>query len=283
MQKSAIPEMNLKNNAEQKNIQFYHWPYSQPRIVNTIKAASRMGYVTGLFSSLMMLNDFYTENSIIFIDMCLLIGLLILNIGIVPAIRRNQIKYTASESRTINKYGLIFLSIAMHSALIRFGLASILYLVNNKFDIVSFGKLIISTIGMTEIFVATAFMLIGPILLLFPKDVNVYNYHYKLLDAKRNTYSFEPQTETYRAPRGVTNYGTTEFSSTQPIETPKPKKKVEHKNNNKTNKPVQNRPTQNKPATKPAEIKFSAQPQTKKDTPKESIWDAQKSSRKPRR
>lgn len=180
MQKSKLAERNLNSQYVQNNAKTYNWPYSQPRLVNAVHATSRTGLLLGILSCLFMLNDGYLNNGLLLIDFFLTLGFMVLRCGIVPMVRRATIKEVASESRKLNRIGLIFLCTLMYSGMVRFFGAMTIYLVNNAWDFRSFVILLLESITIPLLIIGAILVTLPSILLVFPKDIAIKEYHYKV-------------------------------------------------------------------------------------------------------
>ena len=180
MQKSNLAERNLNSQYVQNNARTYNWPYSQPRLVNAVHATSRTGLLLGILSCLFMLNDKYLNNGFFLIDLFLVLGFFILRCGIVPMVRRATIKEVASESRKLNKIGLIFLCTLMYSGIVRFLGAATLYLINNSWDFRNLVILLINSATIPTLIIGAILVVLPSLLLVFPKDIAIKEYHYKV-------------------------------------------------------------------------------------------------------
>lgn len=205
-QTKHFPEKSLIKENILNSVKFYSWPYSQPKIVNTIKAASHMGYLFGFLTIPLVLSNIYSEQHILFIDFVLVLSYMVLRAGIIPAIRRNQIRYTPSESRRINYYGLLLSSMILHSAIIRATVAVIAFLIKNmeiytiKESILLLLKMSVTNLSLTTVVLTLTIAVLPIILIMYPRDIKITDYHYKLLELQKSTYEASGYKEEAREP-----------------------------------------------------------------------------------
>lgn len=271
---SNLAEKNMTVDTIKNNeVQEYNWPYSQPRILNVVRATSRFGLFLGLFSLLLVFDEIYSTSGLFIIDAFLMLSFIVLRCGFIPAVRRAEIKYVASESRTFNKIMLIILCTLMYSAMIRFFVASGLVLFNNGFNFNDYFYTVIENWNWTILAIGASLVIFPPVFMLLPKDVNVSEYHFTVRNlinqveyAMATDENAVPVYTKRRAPN--TNYasynGPRNTSAPSPVYAPAPSNSntTKNKTNNKNNTPK-----------KP-----------KQKTVKESsVWDSEKSVRRPRK
>lgn len=291
---SRIAERSLNPEYVVENATKYHWPFSQPRLLNVINATSRYGFLVGFLSSIIIsASGFYFDTMIYLYDFFAVIAFVILRGFIVPAVRRAQIKHVASESRKINKFFLIVSCIYMYSAMIRFCIATVLILINNDWDLITPFTNFIETVEITHLVIGAFISILPTILVLFPRDVSVKEFHFevKRMWDERNSLSSPVQTEVepvryIREPNMVHGYyGQKQFAPRPVIELPPEELESiqeqisnNNQNNNKNNNKSNN--TSNKKPKKGGKPKHLT-PETGKEN--KSIWESQKSVRRPRR
>lgn len=274
----TVTENLLTKTMVQGKVKKYNWPYSQPRLLNTVKATSRMGLFVGLFTIPVVLSNMYVKYSILTIDLLLLVSFLVLRMGIVPMVRRGTIEYVASEDRVLNKVVLIVTTTLMYSAMVRVAVAA--YLITKNYGInVDYVVALVKGISTSNAIMVGAALGIAPIIaVLFPKDVSVRNYHYKLVNLNtRIEYPPEPRTTGYvynPTPTFTGDYG--QFVQPEPTsgyaQVPKSRvvQEVQQARNTKQTPKTAKKNTSPKPVQKPL----------KKG---ESVWDADRSVRRPRK
>lgn len=283
MQRSKFAEKNVSTqNVSNQNLIEYNWPYSQPRIVNAVRATSRMGILMGVISSILILSDSYIENGYLIIDALLTLGFIILRLFTIPAIRRGQIKYVASESRSLNKFIVMASCIFMYAGLIRFIVANGLFIANQGFEFSRYIQTLFPLINTVGIVIGVVAMFLPTIFMVFPKDVSVREYHHKMRNIW-NEYSVlnrpvEPEPVTSYEPRTIQrapNYmpGTYVNHRTSRPETHKPVAST-------TSQTITTQQTNNKQHKNQNKKSNHMTPQQK---PNVSVWDSEKSVRRPRK
>lgn len=273
MQKSKLAERNLNPQYVQSNSKTYNWPYSQPRLVNAVHATSRIGILFGVLSSLFMLNDTYLNNGWLVIDFFLTLAFIVLRCGVVPMVRRATIKEVASESRKFNKIGLISLCILMYTGMIRLLGAVAIYLVHNSWDFKGLFVLALQSITIPILVIGTVLVILPSVLLLYPKDIAIKEYHYKVKNLSNQIPDIpiaedNQNTQYVQTNRRMPNMAPASYngSAYKPYTSPSsrvqtdsqrtPKKESNHNNKNKN---------------------------TQQKKPNVSVWDSDKSVRKPRK
>lgn len=284
---ARIAERSLNPEYVVENAVKYHWPFSQPRLLNVINATNRYGFLVGFLSSIIISSAaIYFDTMLYLYDFFAIMAFVLLRGFIVPAVRRAQIAHVASESRKVNKFLLIVSCIYMYSAMIRFCIATFLIMYNNDWDLITPFTNFFETIKILHLVIGLVIVIIPTILVLFPRDVSVKEFHFevKRMWTERNSLATTTQTpvETPRYTREPNMmpgyYGGKKFAPRPvleiPIEEPEQKQEPPKTNNNSNNSTKKNKP---KNGGKPKHLT----PETGKD--KESIWESQKSARKPRR
>jgi len=270
-----FPEQNLDKQKITNKVKFYSWPYSQPKIVNTIRASSKMGTLLGVITIPLVLSDSYQYNHLLFIDFMLFLSFIIIKAGIVPAIRRNQIKYTPSELRKINYYGLLITSMILYSSTIRVIISVVLYLLNHlkQTDIwtalFQFAKATVINVPINVVTLGAFLSILPIILLLYPRDIKIVDYHYNLLELQRSTYEVSGYKEEQKAniplfPSHTPHYTDTDTATdTSPTTTTTNNRNINNANKN------------NQPKTKP-------KTKVKTTTVSVDIWETKISKRQRR-
>lgn len=262
-------EKNLNPEYVVKNANPYHWPFSQPRILNAVKATSHIGFLIGFISSILVRSIKYFSFGIAIIDIFAIVSFVLLRGFIIPAVRRAQISHVASESRSINKWILIIACTYMYSAMIRVSISIILTMFYNKGRLDNYFYTLSSYIDAKAIVIGVLIVLIPTLCVLFPREISVKEFHFKVKQMWDEHKMFEPvanqsreHTPYMRAPNSMPGYYTGDVTPRQ--------------------KPV-TRQTEN--ATKNVQTKQSKpkhiSPEPKQE--KKSVWDSQKVVRKPRR
>jgi hypothetical protein len=249
-----FPEVNLSKDKIINRVKFYSWPYSQPKIVNTVRASSRMGLLLGFLTIPLVTSGLYFTNNALFIDFLLLLSLLTLKVGIIPGIRRNKIKYTPSEARKLNYYGLLISSMILHSSIVRVIFSIGLYFVkrfknfnilNNLLEIL---RLSMIDIKFSTVIIGLALASLPIILMLYPRDIKVSDYHYRLLELQRSTYEVSGFKEEKREQIPLfPNHFPQTITRSEPIVSNTPSNNNNHQNRNKTKN--RNNNSNNKPHT----------------------------------
>lgn len=279
MQKSKFAERNVSTQNVSTNLVEYNWPYSQPRLVNTVRATSRMGILMGIISAILLLNDSYIGKGYLITDTFLTLGFIILRLFIIPAIRRGQIKYVASESRNLNKFIMMASCIFMYAGIVRFVSANVFFVINQGFNFDRYISKVFPVINTTALVIGIIGMLLPIIFLVFPKDISIREYHHKMRNIW-NEYSImnkpvEPTPVIYetptiqRAPNNAPGTYVNHHRTSRP-EVPKPNVATQTATTQQTNK---NHKNQNKKSN-------HLTPQQK---PSVSVWDSEKSVRRPRK
>ena len=261
-------EKNLNPEYVVQNAHPYHWPFSQPRILNTVKATSHIGFLIGFISSIFINRIEYFSFGIAIFDIFAIISFILLRGFIVPAVRRAQISYVASESRGVNKWILIVACTYMYSAMIRVSISIILTMFYNKGKLDNYFDALSYYIDIKAIIVGALIVLIPTICVLFPRDISVKEFHLQVKQMWDEHRMFEPVTNQphervpyMRSPNNMSGRYTGDVAPRQKS----PARQAE------TTKNVQTR------QSKPKHIS----PEPKQE--KKSVWDSQKVVRKPRR
>lgn len=275
MQKSNLAERNLNPQYVQSNSKTYNWPYSQPRLVNAVHATSRIGILFGVLSSLLMLNDGYLNNGWLVIDFFLTLSFIVLRCGIVPMIRRATIKEVASESRKLNKIGLISLCIIMYTGMTRFLGAMAIYLINNSWDFKGLFILALQSITIPILIVGIILVILPSVLLLYPKDIAIKEYHYKVKNLTNQIPDIPitedaQNTQYVQTSKRMPNMAPATYNGSAYKPYTKPASRVQT-DTQRTPKKESNNHTKNK----------NQNSQQKKQNV--SVWDSDKSVRKPRK
>ena len=266
MQKSKFAERNLSSQTVSQNAKQYNWPYSQPRLVNAVHATSRIGLLLGAISGLLVMNDIYSEMNILAIDLFCVISFILLRGIIIPMIRRANIKEIASESRKFNKIALILSCIFIYAGMTRFLIAGVLIGINNHFSPYAYYELIKYAMNTQTLIAGILIVLLPTIFLIYPKDIAIKEYHYKVKnlskqipdipDNSNSNYQVQYVPEQLRMPNSAsaglnkTSYGKSSKSTYTTQRAPKKTQDKKTQNNKQNNA---------------------------------SIWDSQKSVRKPRK
>lgn len=197
-QKKLLPEQTLSPEKVKNRIRHYNWTYSQPPIVNAIKAPSRLGILLGFLSIPLVTTAYYSDIRGPFMDLIFTIFLSITVSNICPSIRKGEIKYTASAKRILHVWGILIAMLLLYSSIIRTISFIIVFIMDyhelgQKQLILSLFHVYFSNIPLKYWLATLTISLTPTVLMLFPREVNVIHFHEDLLEAYYgNTYKRTP-------------------------------------------------------------------------------------------